>query len=228
MKYRLMITVLLLFFALPVLAEQLPEVTALGSEWAKHKYQTPKKERKAAFQQLVEKAAEVSKMHPGKAEPLIWEAIILATAAGEQGGLGALSMVKRAKALLEQAEQIDPEALDGSVYTSLGSLYYSVPGWPIGFGNDDKARDYLEKALTVNPDGIDPNYFYGDFLMSQKDYKGAVQAFTVALNAPARPDQPVADSGRRIEVRQALAKAKKQLQADIAQTENYAHPFSGR
>ena len=35
--------------------------------------------------------------------------------------------------------------------SSLGVLYYKVPGWPIGFGDKDKARDLLQKALAVNP-----------------------------------------------------------------------------
>ena len=36
---------------------------------------------------------------------------------------------------------IDPKALDGSAYASLGSLFYQVPGWPIGFGDDKKAAE---------------------------------------------------------------------------------------
>ena len=52
---------------------------------------------------------------------------------------------------------IDPKALAGSAYTSLGSLYYQVPGWPIGFGDDKKAREMLEAAgyeVTDQPDGV--------------------------------------------------------------------------
>jgi tetratricopeptide (TPR) repeat protein len=228
MRHSIIITTLLFITSLPVSAAPPPEVTALGTEWAKHKYQTPKNEREAAFKQLAEQAAEVSRMYPGKAEPLIWEAIILASAAGEQGGLGALSLVKRAKELLEQAEQIDAHAMDGSIYTSLGSLYYQVPGWPVGFGDDEKAMAYLKKALLLNPNGIDPNYFYGDFLLSQKDFSGAIKAFDSALAAPPRPNQLIADNGRREEVKIALAKAKKQQQSESQQMEHYAHPFSGR
>ena len=86
------------------------------------------------------------------------------THAGAKGGLGALSMVREARDLLEQAEKIDPDTLNGSIYTTLGSLYYQVPGWPSGYGDDKKAEIFLKKALAINPSGIDPNYFYGDFL----------------------------------------------------------------
>jgi Tfp pilus assembly protein PilF len=149
--------------------------------------------------------------HADRAEPLVWKAIILSSHAGAVGGLGALGKVKEARRLLEQAEAIDPEALDGSVYTSLGSLYYQVPGWPVGFGSDEQAEKYLKKALSVNPDGIDPNYFYGDYLLEQKRYREAVGYLEKALQAPDRPQRAVADEGRRNEARNKLAEARKHL-----------------
>ena len=120
-------------------------------------------------------------------------------------GLGALSLAKDAKKAFEQALELDAKALDGSAYTSLGSLYYQVPGWPIGFGNDDKARELLEKAIALNPEGIDSNYFLGDFLYRQGDTVGARRALQKALRAPARPERALADEGRRKEIESLLA-----------------------
>jgi tetratricopeptide (TPR) repeat protein len=194
-----------------VYADLTPEVIAVRGDWEKIKYQMPKEQRVKALQQLTERAHAVSESTANAAEPLIWEAIVLATLAGEDGGLGALSKVKQARVLLEQAEKIDPGCMDGSVYTSLGSLYYQVPGWPIGFGDDDKAREYLQKALAMNPDGIDSNYFYGDYLLDQGSYKEAIDAFEKALKAPARPDRPIADAGRKKEATEGIAKARKYL-----------------
>ncbi len=72
-------------------------------------------------------------------------------------------------------------ALQGSAYTSLGALYYQVPGWPIAFGNDKKARQLLDKAILVNPGGLDSNYFYGDFLVHEKQYERASVVLNKAL-----------------------------------------------
>jgi len=107
------------------------------------------------------------------------------------------------------AEKINPNALNGSIYTSLGSLYYKVPGWPIGFGDKKKAREYLEKALQLNPTGIDPNYFYADFLSGQGEYAKAVEYYKKALAAPARPGREDADAGRRQDVEEGLKTAEK-------------------
>jgi Tfp pilus assembly protein PilF len=86
-----------------------------------------------------------------------------------------------------------------------------VPGWPIGFGDKDKARVLLEQALAINPNGIDPNYFYADFLYRQKDYRGAAAALDRARKAPPRPDRPLADEGRRKDIEALHADVRKHL-----------------
>jgi tetratricopeptide (TPR) repeat protein len=148
---------------------------------------------------------------PGRAEPLVWEGIVLSSYAGAKGGLGALSIAKKSRDCLLQAVRLDPAALQGSAYTSLGALYYKVPGWPIGFGDRDKAADYLHKAIALNPDGMDPNYFLGELLYEQGDYSASLARLQKALAAPARPDRPVADTGRRAEIQALVARVRAKL-----------------
>jgi len=182
------------------------DVRTLQREWETIKYRKAEPEREKAFQALARTAATVRTKYTDRAEPEIWYGIIVASYAGAKGGFGALSLAKDAKAALEHALQLDPKALSGSAYTSLGSLYYQVPRWPLGFGDDEKARELLDKALALNPNGIDPNYFLGDYLYRQRDFDGARAALERALQAPARPDRPLADEGRRKEIRELLAK----------------------
>jgi Tfp pilus assembly protein PilF len=141
----------------------------------------------------------------------VWHGIVLATYAAAKGGLGALDLVKQAKAELEQAIKLDAQVLGGSAYTSLGSLYHQVPGWPFGFGDDDKAEALLKQALAINPDGIDPNYLYGDFLLRKKRYKEARTYLEKTLRAADRPGLAVADEGRRAETRELLKVVQEQL-----------------
>ena len=163
-------------------------------------YQVPKDQQEAAFPHVEEMADALVTRYPGRAEPLVWKAIVLSTHAGAKGGLGALSMVREARDLLEQAEKISPDTLGGSIYTTLGSLYYQVPGWPLGYGDDKKDEVFLKKALAINPTSIDANYFYGDFLYRKGDYPAALSALDKAMHAPPRPDRPLADKGRREEI----------------------------
>ncbi|WP_041946664.1 tetratricopeptide repeat protein [Variovorax paradoxus] len=183
-------------------------VVELQHDWEAIRYQTPAAEREKRFEALAAKARKVSETYPGRAEPLVWEGIIVSSWAGEKGGLGALGLVKQAKALYEAAIAIDGNALDGSAYNSLGVLYYKVPGWPVGFGDKAKAKELLQKALSLNPKGIDPNFFYGEYLVEVRQPDQAVAYLERALQAPPRPGRQVADSGRRDEARLLLEKAK--------------------
>lgn len=187
------------------------ELLQLQHDWASANYQQRDDAQEQAFDKLVVAVNEFVERYPDRAEAHIWKGIILSTQAGVEGGLSALGLAKDSRAELEQALALDPNALDGSAYTSLGTLYYKVPGWPIGFGDDDLARENLQKALELNPNGIDPNYFYGEFLYEEGEYRQAADYLTKALNAPARPQRPLADSERRKEVEQLLAKVNKKL-----------------
>ncbi|SFB53122.1 tetratricopeptide repeat protein [Azotobacter beijerinckii] len=183
----------------------------LQNRWAEINYQLPEAQREAAFERLAGEAEAALKSEPNSAELLTWRGIVLSTWAGAKGGLGALDLAKQARASLEQALATDPKALDGSAYTSLGSLYYQVPGWPIGFGDDERAEGLLKQALGLNPKGIDPNYFYGDFLFRQKRYPEALGALQRALAAPPRPGREVADAGRHKEIETLLGKVRVEL-----------------
>jgi len=110
--------------------------------------------------------------------------------------------------LLNLAIAIQPDVMDGSAYVVLGSLYYLTPAWPIAFGDNDKAEEFLKKALAINPNGIDGNYFYGDFLLSQDKFKEAEMYFNKALSAPVRPEQVYGDNELKKLAQSGLAKAK--------------------
>ncbi len=173
------------------------------------RYQTPAAEREKRFESLAAKAHQVSESFP---EPQ--------RAAGvgrhrrqfagpaRRAASARWAWSSRPRRCTSSAIQIDGKALDGSAYNSLGVLYYKVPGWPLGFGDKDKAKELLQKALAINPQGIDPNYFYGEYLVETKQADEAVPYLERALQAPPRPGRQIADTGRREEVRALLAKLK--------------------
>jgi tetratricopeptide (TPR) repeat protein len=118
-----------------------------------------------------------------------------------------LALVREAKAELERAERLNPRVLNGAVYVTLGSLYAQVPGAPLGFGNRQRARDYLQRGLAMAPDDVDANFFMGDLLIRERDWGGAARYLQRAIDAPARPGRTVADRGRKAEARALLVRA---------------------
>ncbi len=181
------------------------ELDQLGKRWANAVYNIHNKQQKyQSLQTVANDAIELGKKHPNNADVLTWEGIAISTFAGVKGGLGGLSLAKQARSKLERAKTINPHAIQGSIYTSLGTLYAKVPGWPIGFGNKRVAEQHFKKALQINPNGIDPNYFYGEFLANQNQKPLAIQYLQKALQAPNRSGRQLADNGRRQEAKQLL------------------------
>ncbi len=188
-------------------------IAALGPAWAHLNYEIQDKHQEAAeAAKLAAQADAVAKRYPGRAEPLVWQALIVLSEADARHDIASLSLAKTARHLLERAAKVDPKVLaDGTVYANLGSLYAQLPGFPLSFGDQGKARVYLEKAVAANPDGLDANYFYADYLFRQEDYAKTVQVLERALAAPARPGLEVADRGRKAEAAELLSKAHRKL-----------------
>jgi tetratricopeptide (TPR) repeat protein len=156
---------------------------------------------------LAKSAAGLVAKYPGRVEPLIWEGIVTSEEAGMANTLSALGYAKNAKSILEQAYGRDPAALDAGAPTSLGVLYYRVPAWPFGFGDNEKARELLAQAVSLAPNGMDANYFYADFLMTQREYAAAYKVLNHALSLPPQTNRPLWDKNRRAVIRELMAKA---------------------
>jgi len=205
------VTICFFFASSLVTAQNESSFKDLQQRWAQVNYQLQGKEQLVAFEQLIDTTDSYVAQQPKSAEILIWSGIIKSTYAGAKGGLGALEYAKASKRDLEKSLDIDASALHGSAYTSLGTLYFNVPGWPIAFGNDKKAKEYLLKALKIDPQGIDQNYFYAQFLQDQGDLNDSLRYYEKALAATPRVARPVADSGRRDDIRHAILELKKEL-----------------
>ncbi len=197
---------LLVLWSAPVAGDELNDAIAgLEHAWVKGNYRTPPPRQEEYFAELQVTAHQVTAKFPGRAEPLIWEGIITGTHASFQSFLFAGSTARKARDLLLAAENINPKALNGFALTSLGRLYYKVPSG-ISFGNHQKARAYLERALKIDPNGIDPNFVYGEFWAVEGDRARAIEHLKKALAAPLRPGHEDADAGCQSDARKLLSK----------------------
>lgn len=199
------LVVFLILIASPLRAADLASsISELESEWATAYYQNNETQQRQAYPLLLEKAEALAKRYPNAAEPKIWQATILATNAAFQSAFTALSTLDTAKQLLEQAIRQDPSALEGSAYVTLGTLYSMVPGWPVSFGDNQEAERLLKASLEINPNGIDSNYFYADYLLRQDRAGEAETYLRKASQAPIRKQQVFADTQLQNEARSAL------------------------
>ncbi|HYE37660.1 tetratricopeptide repeat protein [Methylocaldum sp.] len=202
-------------------------VRRLEDEWAEIFYRLPPNQHAEKFKGLLARVHSVSERYPKEADPLVLEAIVLCTYAAADIGLSSLSKVGKARELLIKAIDIDPRAMEGSAYVTLGNLYYRLPGWPISFGDDDSARQYLEAALKLYPNALDSNYFYGDFLLQQGEHEKALGYLEKAEKAPIRPYMVLSDTKLKEEVRQALTAAREKRNDHGDFFSSFLQPFFG-
>jgi tetratricopeptide (TPR) repeat protein len=186
-------------------------ILRLALDWEHIKFEVENRDvQEQQMAGLAQRAAEMARQYQDRPAATIWYGIILseqASMAGENGSpFKALGFAKQARDLLDKAEKIDPIVLDAGAPTSLGVLYYRVPGFPIGFGDKAKARRYLEEAIRNAPKGLDANYFYGDFLVEQREYPQAETVLKRVQTLPAHPDRPIWDRERRLVAQDLLAK----------------------
>ena len=190
-------------------ASMTDEVKAVNDGWAHITYEVKGSSTQTKLlDKLAKDAATLVARYPGKAEPLLWQGIVVSEQANRANFFHQLGLAKRARSILAKAYAISPCAEDGGPAMSLGVLYYKVPGSPIGFGDDARAGRLLKEALACDRDSLDGNYFYGDYLLDQGDKAGARSYLLKALKAPHDASRPAWDAGRREEVRALLAKAK--------------------
>lgn len=200
---------LLLLLSFQCLANDLNRsLQAIESEWATIYYTIPKSEQEIAYEALLVKVDQLATQFPGTSEPLFWKAVIIATNAELQDGFAALNAIHLSRDLLLAAIKLNPETANGSAYVTLATLYYMAPKWPIAFGDTKKAENLFQAALRINPNGIDTNYFYGDFLLAHDQPNEAQKYFEKALSAPSREEQLFADNRLKDEVKLALANTK--------------------
>jgi tetratricopeptide (TPR) repeat protein len=190
------------------------DILHLALDWEHVKFEITKpddQEKQMAV--LADRAANIVQRYQNQPGAKLWLGIIIseqASMASENGSpFKALGFAKRARDILEQVEKSDHIVLDAGAQTSLGVLYYRVPGFPIGFGDKTKARHYLQEAIKNAPNGLDANYFYGDFLYEEREYPEAEKVLTHALALPAHPERPIWDRSRRLVIQELLAKMPK-------------------
>ena len=140
------------------------------------------------------------KQYPGRAEPLVWKAIVLSTHAGAKGGLGALSMVREARdtatpeeaahapAATMQLASLDtstlatdsapqPVAIPISLPARIAVLPPRAPGVP---PPSPAQRLHLEGAARAKAERCLANAVY--FEARDQPYRGQVAVAQVVMN----------------------------------------------
>jgi tetratricopeptide (TPR) repeat protein len=190
------------------------ELLRLAHDWEHVKLQViDRDDQERQMADLVQRAGKIAEQYENISDPIVWVGIITseqASLANENGSrLKALELAKRARDILEMVEKTEPATMDAAAPTTLGLLYDGVPGFPLGFGDKAKARYYHQEAVRYAPNGLDANYFYGEFLYRHGELAEAVKVLEHALTVPELSNRPIWDKSRRAEIRKMLSQPQK-------------------
>ncbi len=194
-------------FAIAATLDQ--ELAALARESDTAKFDTPDGDQRAkAFVAVQLHAAILDKQYPRSAEPLVWQAWALIDQSMVLRDFSSLGLLKQARQKLEAALAIDPNHAGAN--STLGSLYFNVPKWPLSFGDRKKGRAYLLKSLAIDPTSGWQNLDYAKCLFKDEDYSGAVKYATITLQSPMRAGSK-RDASLHAEAEALIVKAKEKL-----------------
>jgi tetratricopeptide (TPR) repeat protein len=186
------------------------ELLRLAHDWEHVKLQvSDRDDQERQMASLAQRAGQIAKQYENVPDPIVWIGIITseqASIANENGSpIKALELAKRARDILEKVEMTNPDTMDAGAPTTLGVLYDRAPGFPIGFGDKARARHYLEEAIRNAPNGLDANFFYGDFLYKHGEQSEAVKVLEHALTLPELSNRPIWDKSLRAAIRHILS-----------------------
>ena len=213
---RLSLKILSFFILFPMLnsalgalsPSDLKIIQGVKDEWETTFYTLSQDQQEPILKTLSMKADTLIQQYPDAAEAYLVAGLIQCSLAANEGGFSALGRVKKARQFVLQAMDKDPLAMDGSGYVILGNLYYRLPGWPISFGDNKVARSYLETAIRLYPEGLDANYFYGDFLLDEGNPAAALPYLEKADRAPVRALSRLSDLKLKEELKVSLKSAR--------------------
>jgi tetratricopeptide (TPR) repeat protein len=186
------------------------ELLRLARDWEHVKLQvSDRDDQEKQMASLAQRAGQIGKQYQNIPDPIVWVGIIAseqASLANDNGSpIKALQFAKRARDILEEVEKTNPETMDAGAPTTLGVLYDRVPGFPIGFGDKARARYYLQEAIRSAPNGLDANFFYGEFLFKLGERSEAAKILERALTLPELSNRPLWDRSLRAAIRQTLS-----------------------
>jgi len=128
-----------------------------------------KADRIKGYQKSIDVADRALKINPTNLLANFWYAAAIGKQGLDVGITRSLNNAKPMKEKLDAAIQVDGKYEHGGPYRALGRLYYKLPGWPISFGDNDKAFEQLKKAYEVDPDFAWNKIYYAEILIKKGD-----------------------------------------------------------
>jgi len=133
-------------------------------QWSYFLWRLPEeKEEKLKGVQVMRLCAhKLREIAPEKTEAFFWPVFVQAVEVLTLGVLETFHRMVGIKALLDQAQTLNPTYFSSAPFWFTGRVYFKLPGFPLSIGDPEKAEQYLEEAVKRSPGFAAPYLFLAE------------------------------------------------------------------
>ena len=136
-------------------------------EFMNAQLETDKNSRIQLFKNCIAIADQALSLDANDIGGLYWKAAAMGKLAKDTGILNALRMIRPMERMLLKVVALDEKYEDAGGHRALGRMYHKLPGFPISFGNNQKALTHLKRAHELFPKDIITRAFYAEVLYDE-------------------------------------------------------------
>ena len=177
-------------------------------KFANAEVETEKSKRIELYKGCIVTADKALAINANEVGALYWKAVAIGKLSEESGILNALRMTRPMEQLFLRVIALDENFDSAGAHKALGRMYYKLPGFPISFGNKEKALFHLKRAHTLFPNDIITRAFYAEVLLDMGRVQEAREHAIFILAIPVEVENSFRYS-RFIEIARNIAKKTK-------------------
>ncbi|MDC8445477.1 MAG: TRAP transporter TatT component family protein [Nitrosomonas sp.] len=143
-----------------------------------------KNKRMALYNNCLETADKALAGNADEIVALYWKAVAMGKLSEEMGILNSLRMTRPMEKLFLRVIALDEHYDNAGGHKALGRMYFRLPGFPVSFGNKEKAVFHLRRALALYPRDIIARAFYAEALYDMGKKQEAIQLAEAIVATP--------------------------------------------
>ncbi|MDR4517677.1 MAG: TRAP transporter TatT component family protein [Nitrosomonas sp.] len=177
-------------------------------KFANAEVETEKSTRIELYKECIVTADMALAINKDEVRALYWKAVAMGKSSEESGIVNALRMTRPMEQLFLRVIELDEHYDNAGAHKALGRMYYKLPGFPISFGNKEKALFHLKRAHTLFPNDIITRAFYAEVLLDMGRVQEARKHAEFILGFPVEVENSLRYS-RFIEIARGVARKTK-------------------
>lgn len=163
----------------PVILAELARLECANAE-----VETQTSKRLAFYKNCIDTADQALAENANEVVALYWKAVAMGKLSEKMSILDALRMTRSMENLFLRVIALDENYDNAGGHKALGRIYHQLPGFPISFGNNEKALFHLRRAYELFPEDIITRAFYAEILMDLDEKQEALRHAEFILAAP--------------------------------------------